>query len=116
MELVCRIFGWALVSACPSTPSHCELAVRHVAAALVSTDLQPVVAKCKREGLSIAQRDCILAAHGISMWDQIERCPAIVQRMPIWLHLPPRDDRRQAPPPAHMSKECRDNPLAKGCP
>ncbi|HWU90852.1 MAG TPA: hypothetical protein VN253_26485 [Kofleriaceae bacterium] len=51
--------------------------------------------RCRREGLSQAQADCILAVHVPDWDDQVRACPAFAAKPPSWMVLrPPRDDRR----------------------
>jgi hypothetical protein len=61
-----------------------------------------VLDRCRTEGLSQAQADCILAAHVPDWDDQVRACPAVVAKQPSWIILrPPRDARRamrQLPP------------------
>lgn len=40
---------------------------------------------CEREGLSPAQRDCILAARSAEDFSQMLKCPAIAAQRPSWI-------------------------------
>jgi len=54
------------------------------------------VAKCQQEGLTQAQADCILAAHGPEWNDQLRGCAAFAARPVSWVILgPSRDERRK---------------------
>ena len=80
--------------------SDCDRAVHHVfelttagpkpsAEEQAAIDLveKASVAKCDEEGLSAAQRDCILAAP--SLWDRtFLTCPALVAKHPGWIIAP----------------------------
>ena len=71
-------------------------------AAAIEVIKKSVLDRCRSEGLSQAQADCILASHVPDWDDQVRACPAIVAKLPSWLRLrPPRDARRameQLPP------------------
>lgn len=93
-----RLAVVALVMGCGK--SDCDRAVRHVfdlttmgpkpgADEQVAIDavVKLSVARCEEEGLSDAQRDCILAAP--SLWDRtFLTCPALVARKPSWIIAP----------------------------
>lgn len=50
--------------------------------------------KCRGEGLSQAQFDCIMAAHPPDWDDQLRACQAFAAKPPSWVVLrPPRDER-----------------------
>jgi hypothetical protein len=40
---------------------------------------------CEREGLTPAQRDCILAARSAEDFSEMLKCPAIAERRPSWI-------------------------------
>lgn len=46
---------------------------------------------CQREGLSQAQAECIMAARTIDDRLRLGRCPAIRDRKPSWLQVPPEE-------------------------
>jgi len=92
-----------VLGACHKTDPNCERAVNRVIQ-LTSTappgsepkpDEQRVIdqigevliEKCSREGLSDAQRDCILAAPSMLDRDFL-LCPALVEKHPSWLIAP----------------------------
>lgn len=88
-------------------PDPCAGAVRHafeLTSAGASKDEQQgidkvaatTLARCQQEGLSQAQADCILAAHGPEWGDQLRGCPAFAARPASWVRLgPSRDERRK---------------------
>ena len=47
------------------------------------------LATCRREGLSQQQADCILAASNFEQFMAIGACPALREKKPSWLRLPP---------------------------
>ena len=88
-------------------PDLCTDAVRHVCE-LVGTGAAKdekqgidavagaTLAKCLQEGLSQAQAECILAAHGPEWSDQLRACAAYAARPASWVTLgPSRDERRK---------------------
>jgi hypothetical protein len=52
---------------------------------------------CTHEGLSPAQADCITAAQDLDQLMAVETCPAIRDKKPRWLVLPPKQLRRSEP-------------------
>ena len=56
---------------------------------IIRTVRAMALATCQREGLSKAQADCILAAKTMDERLLVGRCPAIAERKPSWLQLPP---------------------------
>lgn len=56
---------------------------------IIRTVRAMALATCQREGLSKAQADCILGARTIDERLLLLRCPAIRERKPSWLRLPP---------------------------
>jgi len=94
----------AFLAACRDTPSgNCERAVKHVVTLTTAgppgskphADEQSVIdqiaktsiERCNTEGLSDAQRDCILAAK--SLKDRaFLTCPALVAKKPSWIIAP----------------------------
>jgi hypothetical protein len=103
MKLAMLGLGLALVAAAcsKSAPSDCERAVRHMLSNLTTArGLSPpsgqeaevirqveamTVPVCEREGLSAAQRDCILAARSAEDFPAMLKCPAIAERRPSWI-------------------------------
>jgi hypothetical protein len=55
--------------------------------------------KCRAEGLSPAQADCILAVEDTDDMMRLGECPAIAANQPSWLILPPPEalERRRQP-------------------
>ena len=51
------------------------------------------IGKCKEEGLSKAQTDCILAMKTREDMDTVGKCPAIAAKHPSWLLVPHAGDR-----------------------
>jgi len=97
----------ALTACGRGKPDLCTGAVRHafeiVGAGAAKDERQAIdaiagaaLAKCQQEGLSQAQADCILAAHGPEWSDQLRACPAFAARPASWVTVgPSRDDRRK---------------------
>ena len=56
---------------------------------IIRTVRAMALATCQREGLSEAQEACILAARTMDERLRLGRCPAIRERKPSWLQLPP---------------------------
>lgn len=100
------VLGILLLSACGGEArSDCELAVHHFLyeltwprdtkrspgdVATLSHLEQITLPVCKAEGLSEAQRSCILAAKSDADLPALARCPAIAARRPSWLVIPER--------------------------
>jgi hypothetical protein len=93
------IVALALVAGCKDDPN-CKQAVDHVFALMLvgpkpSADEQRVIdhvkdqtlGRCNDEGLSVAQRDCILAAKSLTEQTFLT-CPALVARPPSWISAP----------------------------
>lgn len=103
MKLATLVLGVALLAAACSkgAPSDCQRAVHHVLFDLTTPrGTQPpsgqeaeiirqveamTVPACEREGLSAAQRDCILAARAAEDFPALLKCPAIAERRPSWI-------------------------------
>ena len=89
------------VVACNSDADvRCERGVRHVFAltvvgpkpgaeeqAVIDQIVDQTLAECRREGLSQAQLDCILAARALTDRSFLT-CPALVARKPSWIIAP----------------------------
>ncbi len=54
------------------------------------------VASCESEGLTRAQEECVLAAQSAQDLGDVRECPAISQRRPSWLRLPPTEAEQEA--------------------
>ena len=54
------------------------------------------VASCEGEGLTRAQEECVLAAESAQELADVRECPAIAQRKPSWLRLPPTEAEQEA--------------------
>lgn len=54
------------------------------------------VASCENEGLTQAQEECVLAAKTYLELADVRECPAIAQRKPSWLRLPPTKAEQEA--------------------
>ena len=54
------------------------------------------LSRCRSEGLSRAQADCILAAHHPEWSDQLRACAAFVAKPPSWIIVGPTRDERHA--------------------
>ena len=79
-----------------AAPDDCTVAARHVID-VIGFGAKPeerrvfevIIARaidvCHREGLSTAQRDCILALRVLSDPSPVATCPAIVAKTPSWL-------------------------------
>jgi hypothetical protein len=90
----------------------CELAVAHVfeltelgppgsepkgeEARVIESVKSMALSRCKSEGLSRAQADCILAAHHPEWSDQLRACPAFAAKPPSWVIVGPTRDERRA--------------------
>jgi hypothetical protein len=100
MKLAALVLAFA--AACSKgAPSDCERAVHHVLfelttprggkgpageeAEIVRRIEAMTVPACEREGLSAAQRDCILAARSAEDFPAMLKCPAIAERRPSWI-------------------------------
>lgn len=106
--------GWAWV-ACGNRADNdrCDRAVGHIAqitsgasaggAGAPSAEEQAIIdavidmskVTCRREGLSQAQADCILAVGDVQAMLRLRQCPAIGARRPSWLALPPTEEQRE---------------------
>jgi len=85
---VAHIFALTLVGPPGSEPQGDEARVIEIVKGLA-------LSRCKSEGLSRAQLDCILAAHHPSWSDQLRACTAFAARPPTWITtMPTRDERR----------------------
>ena len=91
-------------------PDLCERAVRHMAVGLIPEGAdQPdegerrimesvtraSIHTCRKEGLSQAQADCILAVESVDDLLYLGRCPAIAKDKPTWLTVPSEADLKQ---------------------
>ncbi|HEY5926042.1 MAG TPA: hypothetical protein VIV11_30360 [Kofleriaceae bacterium] len=85
---------------CGDSNSDCARAVRHVfdlttkvgkpgaeEQAVIDQIARQTTRACEREGLSAAQRDCILAAKALDD-RQFLMCPALVAKKPSWIIAP----------------------------
>jgi hypothetical protein len=54
------------------------------------------LSRCRSEGLSRAQADCILAAHAPEWSDQLRACAAFAAKPPSWITVGPTRDERRA--------------------
>lgn len=106
--------GLACAIGCNKSSTDCKRAVDHVFMLTLqgpkpSSDEQAAIDqiqrmaldRCESEGLSPAQRDCILAAKALSD-RQFLMCPALVARPPTWIIAPIGDPDSMlptAPPP-----------------
>ncbi|MDQ3370298.1 MAG: RCC1 domain-containing protein [Myxococcota bacterium] len=97
---VLGLIGALASAACGSSqPDQCARAVDHVLALTVQgpvaseerraidTIRRMTLAKCRQEGLSPAQADCIVAARGPEWADQLRTCPAFAARPSSWVML-----------------------------
>ncbi|MEM9487563.1 MAG: hypothetical protein AAGC55_00395, partial [Myxococcota bacterium] len=80
----------------------CDKAVKHVLTGMIPPGSEPgenekaimdvtvsmTLAKCRAEGLSQAQADCIMAVQTIDQLLHLGECPAIAADRPSWLILP----------------------------
>ncbi len=103
-----RVLAIALVAlvalgACRKTNPSCERAVKHVIALTTSGPpgsepqaeeqrvidqvIELTIERCSDEGLSDAQRDCILAATSLAERTFL-MCPALVAKKPSWVIAP----------------------------
>jgi hypothetical protein len=57
------------------------------------------IVRCEDEGLSAAQRDCILAMKTFEDLKAVTRCPAIAAKQPSWVLVPPADEPHASPAP-----------------
>lgn len=111
--VVLSLYAWlvlvVLVGACkrsqaPKQADPCERAVRHVIAlgqgsgsAAQAPDeagrklSEKTIAECRKEGLTQAQAECIVAAKNDSELLSVRSCPAIAERRPGWLVVAPTD-------------------------
>ncbi|HEU5061165.1 MAG TPA: hypothetical protein VFU21_31760 [Kofleriaceae bacterium] len=62
---------------------------------------------CTHEGLSPAQADCITAARDLDQLLAVGECPAIREKKPRWLVLPPKKLLRGSEPEAGEEAEPR---------
>ena len=92
-----------LLGACHKTDPNCERAVKHVIALTtagppgsapsgeeqraIDQVVDMSIDRCTDEGLSDAQRDCILAATSLEQRNFL-MCPALVAKQPSWLIAP----------------------------
>lgn len=88
------------VAACNKPSANCERAVKHVVAlttagpkpsaeeqSAIDQIVKATTERCNDEGLSDAQRDCIVAAK--SLTDRaFLTCPALVAKKPSWIIAP----------------------------
>jgi hypothetical protein len=99
-----RILVVAVLAACNSPSPNCKRAVKHVfkltthagppgtepkadEQAIIDQIEKKTLDACTKEGLSDAQRDCILAAK--SLFDRtFLTCPALVAKPPSWIIAP----------------------------
>jgi hypothetical protein len=96
------VLALAVAAACSKRgPSDCERAVHHVLFDLTLPRGMPppseqeaeairaveamTVPMCEREGLSAAQRDCIMAARTTEEFPALLKCPPIAERRPSWI-------------------------------
>ena len=93
----------ALLAGCDKPHPNCERAVNHLFALITAgppesrpaADEQAAIdqvkrmslEQCKKEGLSDAQRDCIVAAKSM-MEREFLMCPALVAKQPTWILAP----------------------------
>lgn len=103
-----------VLAACSKSNPNCERAVRHVMTLSLgppgtpapSSDEQAVIdqiarvtlERCTDEGLSDAQRDCILAAPSLTDRTFLT-CPALVATRPSWIIAPIGEPERLDKPP-----------------
>ena len=99
MRLV--LLGLACLVGCGDSNPDCARAVRHVLELTTSVGPKPSAEEqavidevgrqstkqCEREGLSTAQRDCILAAKSLDDRAFL-MCPALVAKKPSWIIAP----------------------------
>lgn len=92
-----------LLAACSKPNPNCERAVNHVFTlvtdgppgsephadeqAIIDQIAKAALGQCRREGLSDAQRDCILAAKTLVEREFIT-CAALVAKRPTWINAP----------------------------
>jgi hypothetical protein len=93
----------ALLAACHKPNPSCERAVKHVIAlttqgppgsepkddekSAIDQVIKVSIDRCDDEGLSDAQRDCILAAKSLTDREFL-MCPALVAKKPTWIIAP----------------------------
>ena len=95
------VFAILLAACKQSTTPNCERAVTHVFAlttqgpkpgadeqAMIDEIVKMTKQRCDEEGLSDAQRDCILAAKSLLEDRTFLMCPALVEKKPSWLVAP----------------------------
>ena len=105
------LLALALVCGCGKDDASCKQAVDHVFALTLvgpkpSADEQRAIdqvrrhtlARCNSEGLSVAQRDCILAAKTLTERTFLT-CPALVAKPPSWIIAPIGRPDLVGPPP-----------------
>jgi hypothetical protein len=102
------LLGLVLAACGGKSDSLCQQAVGHVfeltmvgpkpksdEARVIDMVKDAALSRCKSEGLSRAQADCILAAHYPDWDDQLRACPAFAAKPASWVTVrPPRDQRR----------------------
>lgn len=90
-----------LAAACHKPSANCERAVKHVVTLTLVAGTKPkadeqaaidqiekgTMDQCDSEGLSDAQRDCILAARSLDDRTFL-MCPALVAKPPSWIFAP----------------------------
>ncbi len=111
----------------PALTQRCRRSVEHVAtlirsgpgsasispqeAAIIDATTAISVASCEREGLSSAQEQCLLAIQSAQELGDAATCPAIAERRPSWLVLPPTAAEQEALLEAYaasIGKELKD--------
>ena len=78
-------------------------------AAIIDATKAMSIASCGREGLTPAQEECVLAAQSAQDLGAVGECPAIVERKPNWLRLPPTKAEQEALLQAY-AKQIEDQP------
>lgn len=96
-----------------TTDERCRRTIDHVKAIVVAAEGQGAgrgkkvlggaaeiasMSICTHEGLSPAQADCITASRDLDQLLAVDDCPAIRDKKPRWLVLPPRKLRRASDP------------------
>ena len=116
-----------LLVACKHDDDLCAKAVHHVFEMTVMSDVAPpssaeqdaidlvvkaTTGKCREEGLSQAQFDCIVAVKPPAWDDQLRTCAAFAAKPPSWVILrPPRDERIALANLARTPDGPRESPL-----
>jgi hypothetical protein len=115
MKIAAAVLLVSLVAGCgkeETTDERCRRTIDHVKGVVVAAQKADPgrgkkilggaaeiasITVCTHEGLSPAQADCITAAQDLDQLMAVETCPAIREKKPRWLVLPPKKLRRSEP-------------------